>query len=180
MKRASSAGSCFAAGQRLVRITARSADPSDKEFISKIGVVIEEADETAFWLELRYGKREIGFIAWVGLRGAVGIFLASIPMLMQLPNAQLIFNVAFVVVLASLLVQGWTLGLAARLLDVALPHRDRAVRRVVARGDRLVAGAGVRVAAQSGRSRDPFPLRPVLRAGRARQFSVGAERQDHL
>jgi cell volume regulation protein A len=78
----------------------------------------------------RYGKREIGFIAWVGLRGAVGIFLASIPMLMKLPNAQLIFNVAFVVVLASLLVQGWTLGLAARLLDVALPHRDRAVRRV--------------------------------------------------
>ncbi|MBA8882645.1 potassium/proton antiporter [Dokdonella fugitiva] len=77
-----------------------------------------------------YGKREIGFVAWVGLRGAVGIFLASIPMLMRLPNAQLIFNVAFIVVLASLLVQGWTLGLAARLLDVALPHRDRAVRRV--------------------------------------------------
>jgi cell volume regulation protein A len=78
----------------------------------------------------RYGKREIGFIAWVGLRGAVGIFLASIPMLMQLPHAALIFNVAFVVVLVSLLIQGWTLGLAARLLDVALPHRDREVRRV--------------------------------------------------
>ncbi len=77
-----------------------------------------------------YGKREIAFIAWVGLRGAVGIFLASIPLLMRLPNAQLIFNVAFVVVLVSLLVQGWTLGLAARVLDVALPHRDRAVRRV--------------------------------------------------
>lgn len=78
----------------------------------------------------RYGKREIGFIAWVGLRGAVGIFLASIPMLMRLPHAPLIFNVAFIVVLVSLLVQGWTLGLAARLLDVALPHRDREVRRV--------------------------------------------------
>jgi cell volume regulation protein A len=78
----------------------------------------------------RYGKREIAFVAWVGLRGAVGIFLASIPMLMRLPQAPLIFNVAFIVVLASLLVQGWTLGLAARLLDVALPHRDRAVRRV--------------------------------------------------
>jgi len=78
----------------------------------------------------RYGKREITFVAWVGLRGAVGIFLASIPMLMQLPQAALIFNVAFVVVLVSLLVQGWTLGLAARVLDVALPHRDRAVRRV--------------------------------------------------
>ena len=78
----------------------------------------------------RYGKREIAFIAWVGLRGAVGIFLASIPMLMRLPQAGLIFNVAFVVVLVSLLVQGWSLGFAAKLFDVALPHRDRAVRRV--------------------------------------------------
>ena len=78
----------------------------------------------------RFGKREIAFISWIGLRGAVGIFLASIPMLAQLPNAALVFNVAFVVVLASLLVQGWTLGLAARVLDVALPHREREVRRV--------------------------------------------------
>ncbi|MGA9342520.1 MAG: potassium/proton antiporter [Rhodanobacteraceae bacterium] len=77
-----------------------------------------------------YGKREIAFVAWVGLRGAVGIFLASIPMLMGLPHAGLIFNVAFIVVLASLLVQGWTLGFAARLLKVALPHRERTVRRV--------------------------------------------------
>lgn len=78
----------------------------------------------------RFGKREIAFISWIGLRGAVGIFLASIPMLAQLPNAALVFNVAFVVVLVSLLVQGWTLGVAARLLDVALPHREREVRRV--------------------------------------------------
>jgi cell volume regulation protein A len=85
---------------------------------------------TACLAPFRYGKREIGFIAWVGLRGAVGIFLASIPMLMRLPHAALIFNVAFIVVLASLLIQGWTLGLAARLLDVALPRRDRAIRRV--------------------------------------------------
>src|SRR5690606_1087400 len=78
----------------------------------------------------RYGKREIAFISWIGLRGAVGIFLASIPMLARLPDAALVFNVAFVVVLASLLVQGWTLGAAARLLDVALSHREREVRRV--------------------------------------------------
>jgi cell volume regulation protein A len=78
----------------------------------------------------RFGKREIAFISWIGLRGAVGIFLASIPMLAQLPNAMLVFNVAFVVVITSLLVQGWTLGIAARLLDVALPHREREVRRV--------------------------------------------------
>lgn len=78
----------------------------------------------------RYGKREIAFISWIGLRGAVGIFLASIPMLAQLPHAPLVFNVAFVVVLVSLLVQGWTLGFAARLFDVALPHRESVVRRV--------------------------------------------------
>lgn len=77
-----------------------------------------------------YGKREIGFIAWVGLRGAVGIFLASVPMLMRLPHAAEIFNVAFVVVVVSLLVQGWTLGRAARLLNVALPRREHPVRRV--------------------------------------------------
>src|SRR4029078_11624646 len=64
----------------------------------------------------RYVKREIAFIAWVGLRGAVGIFLASIPMLMRLPHAAVIFNVAFVVVLVSVLVQGSPLGLAERAL----------------------------------------------------------------
>ncbi|MEO8461375.1 MAG: potassium/proton antiporter [Dokdonella sp.] len=78
----------------------------------------------------RFGKREIAFISWIGLRGAVGIFLASIPMLAHLPGAYLIFNIAFVVVLVSLLVQGWTLGVAARVFDVALPHRERIVRRV--------------------------------------------------
>jgi cell volume regulation protein A len=77
-----------------------------------------------------YSLREIGFISWVGLRGAVGIFLASIPIIMRLESAALIFNVAFVVVVISLTVQGWTLGLAARVFDVALPHREREVRRV--------------------------------------------------
>ena len=72
----------------------------------------------------RFSLREKAFISWVGLRGAVGIFLASIPLLVGLPHAQLYFDVGFVVVLVSLLVQGWTIAAAARKLNVALPRTD--------------------------------------------------------
>ncbi|HLG80335.1 MAG TPA: potassium/proton antiporter [Bradyrhizobium sp.] len=78
----------------------------------------------------RFNWREKTFIAWTGLRGAVAIFLASIPMLVGLSKAYLYFDVAFVVVIISLLAQGWTLAAAARKLHVALPRADRAPRRV--------------------------------------------------
>jgi cell volume regulation protein A len=78
----------------------------------------------------RFNWRERLFIAWVGLRGAVAIFLASIPMLVGLSKAYLYFDVAFVVVIISLTLQGWTLGPAARKLHVALPRTDRGPRRI--------------------------------------------------
>jgi potassium/hydrogen antiporter len=77
-----------------------------------------------------YSWREKLFISWVGLRGAVGIFLASVPLLVGLPFSFLVFDVAFIVVVVSLLVQGWSIGFAARKLDVWFPRADPLPRRV--------------------------------------------------
>jgi cell volume regulation protein A len=74
--------------------------------------------------------REKLFMSWVGLRGAVAIFLASIPLLVGLPSAFLYFDVAFVVVLFSLLIQGWTVAPAARRLGVSFARNDPLPRRV--------------------------------------------------
>jgi cell volume regulation protein A len=71
----------------------------------------------------RFNWREKAYIAWVGLRGAVPIFLASMPILAGLPHAQSYFNVAFVAVLASLIIQGWTAPRAGRWLDLLVPDQ---------------------------------------------------------
>lgn len=66
----------------------------------------------------RFTLNEKAFIAWVGLRGAIPIVLATFPLLAGVDAAQQIFNVTFFVVLFSVLVQGTTLPLAARWLRV--------------------------------------------------------------
>ena len=78
----------------------------------------------------RFSWREKAFVSWVGLRGAVGIFLASIPVLVGMRDALIFFDIGFVVVLISLLVQGWTISIAAHRLHIALPRSDPAPRRV--------------------------------------------------
>lgn len=68
----------------------------------------------------RYHWREVAFISWVGLRGAIPIYLAIIPSLLGVPNGYHYFNVAFTVVIISLVLQGWTVGIAAKVLKVTL------------------------------------------------------------
>ena len=78
----------------------------------------------AVWLCLlpfRFQREETAFIAWVGLRGAVSLLLAILPLLAELPRGQDIFNAAFLVVIASLLIQGWTIRPMARQLGLIIP-----------------------------------------------------------
>ncbi|AUM00827.1 K+/H+ antiporter [Rhodocyclaceae bacterium] len=87
----------------------------------------------AVWLGLlpfHFARNEVAYISWVGLRGAVPIVLAIYPVMMGVPNSILLFDVAFAVVLVSLLVQGATVPMAARLFGVVVPPRDEPVDRL--------------------------------------------------
>ncbi|MEP9387588.1 potassium/proton antiporter [Mesorhizobium sp. KR9-304] len=87
----------------------------------------------AVWLCLipfSFARQETAFISWVGLRGAVSILLAITPLLGGLENGRAIFNTAFIVVLVSLVIQGWTVGPLARRLGLIVPQRIGPLEKV--------------------------------------------------
>ncbi len=89
------------------------------------------ARPVAVWiclLPFRFNARETWFIAWVGLRGAVPVVLALFPLLAGTPQAGVVFNIAFLAVVTSLLLQGTTIGVMARWLGLAMPDVDDAVQ----------------------------------------------------
>ncbi len=91
-------------------------------------ILIFAARPAAVFISLAFEKftwREKLFISWVGLRGAVPIYLAIIPVLLGVPGN--FFNIAFLVVLVSLLLQSTTISLVGRVLKVgeAEPEVDK-------------------------------------------------------
>jgi len=91
------------------------------------------ARPVAVWLCLLpfdFHRNESTFVAWVGLRGAVSILLAILPLAAGFESGHTIFNAAFIIVLTSLLVQGWTIAPVARWLGVVVPPKIGPVEKI--------------------------------------------------
>ncbi|MBI2427187.1 MAG: potassium/proton antiporter [Ignavibacteriales bacterium] len=73
----------------------------------------------------RFSTKEKIFISWVGLRGAVPIVLATFPLLAKTPDAQILFNIVFFIVLTSALLQGWSLPVVAKILGLDQPMKKK-------------------------------------------------------
>lgn len=81
-------------------------------------------------LPFSFPWREQVFISWVGLKGAVPIILALFPWLSGVPNQELYFDIAFVVVMVSLIIQGWSIAPVARLLGLEIPLKAKPQQRM--------------------------------------------------
>lgn len=70
----------------------------------------------------RFGVREQALVAWVGLRGAAPIILATFPLVAGLPVAERFFHLVFFIVLISTVVQGPSIPWVARRLGLSSPE----------------------------------------------------------
>lgn len=99
------------------------------------GALVFVARPLAVWALLIWTKRpaaEMAVISWAGLRGAVPVVLATIPTTAGHPDGQLVFNVAFVVVVVSVVLQAPTVGALARRLGVVAHHPPSVKPEIVA------------------------------------------------
>lgn len=96
-------------------------------------MLIFVARPLAIWvclLPFGFSRREMAFVAWVGLRGATSILLSIVPILGGIVVGQDIFNITFIVVLVSLVVQGWSIKPIARWFNLTVPPRRGPVDRI--------------------------------------------------
>lgn len=78
--------------------------------------------------------REKALLSWAGLRGAVPIVLATIPVVSDVPGSSRIFNIVFVLVIVYTLIQGPTLPWLATRLRLEEPEPTRPGHRIGAPG----------------------------------------------
>ncbi|MCW3839371.1 potassium/proton antiporter [Micromonospora yasonensis] len=90
-------------------------------------------------LPFRFPRREQLFLSWAGLRGAVPIVLATIPLSLRVPGADRLFDAVFVLVVIFTLLQAGTLASAARRLGVTAPAEAAEVRVETAPLERMRA-----------------------------------------
>ncbi len=76
-------------------------------------------------LPFRVRIKNITFMSWVGLRGAVPIVFATYPLLAGIEKSPMIFNLVFFISLTSVLLQGTTIRLVAKWLGVAVPEKAK-------------------------------------------------------
>lgn len=96
-------------------------------------ILIFLARPLAIWacmLPFGFSRREMAFVAWVGLRGATSILLSIVPILGGIVVGHDVFNITFIVVLVSLIVQGWSIKPIARWLALTVPPRHGPVDRI--------------------------------------------------
>lgn len=70
------------------------------------------------------------YISWVGLRGAVPIVFATYPLLAGIDRANIIFNIVFFISVTSVIIQGTTLSVVAKWLNVALPEKVKPITEI--------------------------------------------------
>lgn len=103
-----------------------------KQIIPNIGIgilisalLIFVARPVSVFISLSFSKQDFRkklFISWVGLRGAVPIVLAMYPLTAGVAKSSLIFNLVFFISVTSILVQGTTIPIVAKWLNLAVPY----------------------------------------------------------
>ncbi len=90
-------------------------------------------------LAQRMSWQELTFISWAGLRGAVPIVLATIPLAEEVDQATLLFDIVFVLVVIDTVLTGPTLPWVAKVLKVARRSEPRDIELEAAPLDRVAA-----------------------------------------
>ena len=76
-------------------------------------------------LPFKMNMRKKAMVAWVGLRGSVPIILATFPFMAGIAQADSIFNIVFFIVIASVLIQGTSIPVVAKVLKLDLPWTNK-------------------------------------------------------